>query len=204
VLQTVSELLAKFRNAGSSKARIEARMTQFVVERVDCPIKLDQIFGLRPRAWKSRVASFPDMTSWSDPFDAEGLHWAVFANQTPIAAARLTIHERLSQVPNHEVFAPVLPADLPGPIAVLTRLVVDRAHAGQGLSSLLDQARIEHARAAGCRWIIGSTFAGQKRLDQMVACGFRILGEAGAYQSGPLQIVGGGGIRETAFIMPTA
>lgn len=163
---------------------------QGVPERVDCPRKLDQIFTLRARAWKDRVPDFPDIPSWSDEFDENAMHWAFFDHGTPVAAARLTIHSRLNLVPNPEVFAAVLPPDLTGPIAVLTRLVVDQRHRGQGLSTALDHTRIRSARSAGCRCVIGSTFAGQKRLDQMVGYGFQILGEAALYASGPLKIVG--------------
>lgn len=183
-------------------------MVQDVPERVDCPRKLDQIFALRARAWKDRVPDFPDIPSWSDAFDESAMHWAFFLDSAPVAAGRLTIHARLALVPNPEVFATVLPPDLAGPIAVLTRLVVDRRHRGQGLSTALDHARIDASRSAGCRWVIGSTFAGQKRLEQMVGHGFRILGEAAPYASGPLKTVGeggeAGGRRETAFILPAA
>jgi GNAT superfamily N-acetyltransferase len=137
------------------------------------------------------------------------MHWAFFDHSAPVAAARLTMHTRLDLVPNPEVFAAVLPPDLAGPIAVLTRLVVDQSHRGRGLSTALDHARIHAARSAGCRWVIGSTFAGQKRLAQMVGQGFRILGEAAPYASGPLKTVGesgeaGGGRKEIAFILPAA
>lgn len=178
----------------------------FIAERVDCTARLAEIYALRPRAWKDRAPDFPDIASWSDPFDDVGLHWAVLADGAPIAAARLTIHAALDEVPNAEVFQPLLPLDLPGPIAVLTRLVVEKRYAGCGLSTLLDRARLDHARAAGCRWVIGSTFAGQRRLDQILGYGFRVLGEAAPYASGPLQRLGSaeGGAKETAFALSMA
>lgn len=170
---------------------------QFVAERVDCPNKLGEIYALRPRAWKDRTTGFPDIASWSDPFDAVALHWAIYHDDQPIAAARLTIHSNLNAAPNAEVFESVLPQGLDGPIGVLTRLVVEKRFAGRDLSTLLDRVRIDHARSGGCRWVIGSTFAGQKRLDQMRGYGFQVLGEAQPYASGPLRLVGieGGGER---------
>lgn len=181
---------------------------QGIPELVDCPRKLEQIYALRARAWKDRVPDFPDIPSWSDEFDENAMHWAFFDHGAPVAAARLTIHSRLDLVPNPEVFAAVLTSDLAGPIAVLTRLVVDQRYAGRGLSTALDHTRLQSARLAGCRWVILSTFAGQKRLDQVVGYGFQILGEAAPYTSGPLKAIRvscqGGGRRDTAFILPTA
>lgn len=177
----------------------------YSVERVDLVAQLEKIYRLRVSAWQARVPHFPDIAAWTDEFDSVGLHWAIWSGDQPIAAARLTIHDRLQQVPHPEVFAPVLPPDLPGPIAVLTRLVVGPDHGGKGLSRLLDEVRIAHATQMGCQHVIGSTYAGQKRLAAMQAMGFEILGEAGLYASGPLRAVGanGGGRREIAFIRPT-
>src|SRR5262249_20293849 len=43
---------------------------------------------------------------------------------------------------------------LPGPLAALNRLVVCPAHRGRGFASLLDQARLEAARAEGCLFAV--------------------------------------------------
>lgn len=159
--------------------------------------QLEAIFRLRVEAWKARVPHFPEMEGWSDAFDAAASHWAIYDGGRLVAAGRLTIHARLEEVPNPEVFAPLLPQGLAGPIGVLTRLVVAKSHAGQGLSKRLDRARIGHARRMGCRHLIGSTFAGEKREMALMALGFARLGEAGQYASGPLRDVNLGGGRKS-------
>lgn len=166
------------------------------VKPVHEPDQLEQIYRLRVAAWRARVPHFPAMEKWTDDYDNIADHWAIWINDEPVAAARLTIHGRLSQVPNAEVFQSVFSAHLTGPIAVLTRLVVRSSHANLGLSKLLDEVRISHAAGAGCQCIIGSTYAGQKRLAAMQALGFEIVGEAEPYQSGPLRDVAIGGARD--------
>lgn len=157
-----------------------------VVVETDDHDLLAQVYRLRVEAWRARTSAFPEMEYWSDAFDRVGRHWVVIDDQRPVAAARLTVHGLLADVPNAEVYSGLLPADLPGPIGVLTRLVVARSHAGRGLSGRLDSVRIDAARRAGCRHLIGETFSGLPRIDQMVRAGFEVLGPAGAYLSGPL------------------
>lgn len=174
------------------------------LRRVNDPHDLAAIFRLRVAAWRARVPHFPAMEAWSDGFDAIAEHWAVFDDGKPVAAARLTIHGALADVPSPEVFAPLVPAGLEGPIAVLTRLVVAPSHARRGLSRQLDEVRIDRAREAGCRHVVGSTYAGQPRIKALQALGFEPLGEAGLYASGPLREValgGAGGRRETGLLL---
>lgn len=151
------------------------------------PAILERVYRLRVEAWRERNSHFPDMEVWTDSFDALGRHWVVMDNGQPVAAARLTVHSVLSEVPNAEIYQPVFPEGLPGPIGVFTRLVVARSHAGLGLSGALDLCRITAARSEGCRYAIGETFAGLPRLDQMRALGFEVVGPVGSYASGPLK-----------------
>lgn len=157
------------------------------VQLVSDPSVLEAIYRLRAAAWRARTDLFPgELTQWSDADDQGAMHWAVFgAHGSPIAAARLSTHPSIEQCPGSEVFAP-WKDDLPGPVALLARLVVDVAYAGQGLSRQLDIVRIEAAQKLGCRSVVGSTYAGPKRLRALERLGFRVLGEAPPYKSGPL------------------
>lgn len=161
----------------------------FFVERVESVEDLAAIYRLRVAAWRSRTDYFPDIAEWQDAHDATACHWAIRDSGQIVAAARLTMHDRLADAPSAEIYQNVLPADLAGPIAVMTRLVVARSHGGRGLSRLLDMARIDHARASGCRHVVGETFAGLPRLNAVVELGFSIVGPSGAYASGPLRQV---------------
>lgn len=162
------------------------------VETTD-PAILDQVYRLRVVAWQARNPDFPQMDAWTDAFDATGRHWVILDGDAPVAAARLTVHDVLAEAPSAEIYRDLLPADLPGPIGVLTRLVVAPSHAGKGLSLSLDHVRIEAARASGCRQLIGDTFAGLSRLDQMKRLGFKVIGQSQQYAEGPLALVGRGG-----------
>lgn len=161
---------------------------------------LEQVYRLRVSAWRARNRDFPAMEAWTDAFDASGRHWVVLDGDAPVAAARLTVHSELLQAPSSEIYRGLLPDDLPGPIGVLTRLVVAPSHAGRGLSRALDLARIEAARESGCQHLIGETFAGLPRFRQMQALGFEVLGQAAAYVSGPLAVVKGATAADAADV----
>jgi len=150
------------------------------------PRILEQVYRLRVSAWRARNRDFPAMEAWTDAFDASGRHWVVLDGDAPVAAARLTVHSALLQAPSSEIYRGLLPDDLPGPIGVLTRLVVAPSHAGRGLSRALDLARIEAARESGCRHLIGATLVGLERVQQMSALGFNLIGNAEPYSEGPL------------------
>ena len=168
---------------------------------VDDPGILAQVFRLRVAAWRARMPAFPDLERWVDDFDAVGRHWVVVEDGAVIAAARLTIHGRLAEVPNAEIYRGVLPDDMPGPLGVFNRLVVAPDHAGRRLSQALDRVRVEAARRAGCRVLIGETFAGLSRINQLEAAGFEVVGDAGPYRSGPLQAVKNGAARRRAVMI---
>lgn len=161
----------------------------FIVERVESVDDPAAIYRLRVAAWRSRTDYFPDIAEWQDAHDATACHRAIRDGEQIVAAARLTIHDRLADAPSAEIYEGVLPPDLAGPIAAMTRLVVARSHGGQGLSRLLDLARVDHARASGCRHVVGETFAGLPRLKAVAELGFVIVGPSGAYASGPLHRV---------------
>ena len=150
------------------------------------PDLLERFYRLRVDAWRARTAEFPDIAAWSDRFDAVARHFLVLHAGQPVAAARLTIHEDLSDVPDGEVWRDYSSEALSAPLAVFGRLAVDFAHRGNELSRTLDETRIETARNMGCQSIFGSTTAGPIRVKQLCALGFRVLGSATRQGIGPL------------------
>jgi GNAT superfamily N-acetyltransferase len=147
------------------------------------------IYRLRVAAWRARTPAFPDMPEWRDDFDDGAMHWAILHEGAPIAAARMTIHAALADLPNAEIYTRLLPADLAGPIASINRLVVDTAWAKRGLPRILDEARVDAARTSGCRHVLGETYAGGRRPDSLAYLGFKPLGLTQSYVSGPLATV---------------
>lgn len=170
-----------------------------------CAVTMEAIYRLRPLAWRARTVHFPDIDIWRDEFDDSALHWAILDAGTPVAAARMTIHDRLADVPSAEIYEGVIPSNLKGPIACITRLVVHPNWAGQGLPRILDEARIAEARKQSCAHMIGETYAGMRRIAAMRELGFIILGETAPYPSGPLAEVknrrGGGALLPQAIIL---
>jgi GNAT superfamily N-acetyltransferase len=139
---------------------------------------LEHIYKLRVDAWRTKLELPGDVTVWHDRFDPIAKHWAFFDGDRPVAAARLTISARLTDVPDADVYRDVLPVDLVGPIASLTRLVVHPDYRGRGLARPLDQVRIAAAEIAGCTCVIGSTHE-TKRVTQLESEGFEAYAPQG-------------------------
>lgn len=164
------------------------------------PEFMEQVYALRVQAWRARTQAFPEIDQWRDDYDVGALHWVIIkqtddAPPVAIAAARMTIHARLAEVPSAEIYDGLRPADLPGPIASINRLVVAKDWAGQGQTQVLDRARIVYARSEGCHCLVGRTSAGVRRHDDLLTQGFVALGQAQPYRDGPLAKVkdlGGG------------
>jgi GNAT superfamily N-acetyltransferase len=157
-----------------------------LVEVTDSAV-LRQILALRVLAWRSFINIDPELHEWTDKHDATGRHWAILDGDTVVAAGRLSIHERLGDVPDSEVYVPVLSMPMAPPIASMNRLVVHPEYRGRGLSDELDEIRISAAEAAGCTCVIGHTNAGNKRIAQLVREGFQPLGTGRRNEQGILK-----------------
>ena len=88
-------------------------------------------------------------------------------------------------MPSGDIYADLLPDGLPGPIGNMGRLVVAFRYGGLGLAHRLDQVRVAAGRESNCRYLIGHTTAGPKRIKSATRLGFKLLGEARLHSSGP-------------------
>jgi GNAT superfamily N-acetyltransferase len=158
-----------------------------LIKVADDPELLRKILALRVVAWKSFINVDPHLLEWTDQFDSAAQHWAILDGETVAAAGRLSIHERLHDVPDSEVYEPILTTPLRAPIASINRLVVHPAYRGRHLSDQLDEVRISAAEKAGCSCVIGHTHAGDKRVAQLVAEGFEALGTGRKNEQGILK-----------------
>jgi GNAT superfamily N-acetyltransferase len=147
---------------------------------------LQEIGRLRVEAWRTEVPEAGDMPVWIDEFDPEARHWAIFDHGILVAAARLSLHSHLGEVPDAESYAGLFTAPLPSPIGSLNRLVVHPAARGHGLSKRLDQRRLAAADQAGCRSVILSTASGPRRVAQLQGCGFELIGYGPPFRKPPL------------------
>jgi SAM-dependent methyltransferase len=146
------------------------------------PVLLEQIGRLRVCAW----ATFKEVATecWLDEFELSARHWVIFDNGQPIAAARLSIHQTLDDVPDASIYEGIFDQPPSGPIALFNRLVVHPAHRGAALSRLFDQVRIAAAIESGCRSVIVQTNSGPSRVAQLHALGFRDVGPGHPYPPG--------------------
>ena len=112
---------------------------------------LNRIYRLRVDAWlASGINPVGSCSSeWEDEYESHARHWAVFDGERLLAAARLSIHQSLSEVPSSYVFDRLKFEAVP-PIGSINRLVVHPDARGKGLSGKLDCVRVQTAARAGC------------------------------------------------------
>ena len=147
---------------------------------------LGRIGRLRVEAWETETSRASDMKSWLDEFDRTARHWIVFCKGVPVAAARLSVHDNLEEVPDAESYAGGFDEPPEGPIASLNRLVVHPSARRAGLSKRLDLVRLAAAEEIGCRSAIVSTSSGPRRVKQLSAWGFALAGYGPRFRKPPL------------------
>ena len=159
-----------------------------LIEVTDEPAFMPRIAELRAEAWRPHITMDNQFTAeWTDSFDPVARHWVILDNDILAASARLSVHQRWEEVPDSEVYGGLFKSALPSPVASMNRLVVSPRYRGRGLSTRLDHVRLDAARRAGCRCVLGHTHAGDKRLTQLESEGFRVLGTAKPNEHGFLK-----------------
>jgi GNAT superfamily N-acetyltransferase len=131
------------------------------LEKVDFQTHGDIIGRLRVQAWRNESGIDPlffARPSWIEVLDEDAEHWVVTDNGVAVAAARLSWHTSLADVP----YAYLLPADAQQQItsqhiASISRMVVAPSHRGHGFSTLLDKVRVAEALASGAEILTGAT-----------------------------------------------
>src|SRR5205809_820136 len=87
------------------------------------PAVFEAIVQLRVRVWTAQMQAPLTPEDLLDRFDEVARHWAVFDGDVPVAAARLSAHDRVEDVPEAECLVECFPSPPPAPIAFLSRLV---------------------------------------------------------------------------------
>ena len=148
-------------------------------ERVTDAPTLEAIYRLRATVWRETgdvaQAAFAD-GRWSDEHDPTGLHWVIRDGDALVAAARLSVHETLADVPEAEEYA-AAGLRLEGRIAAPARVVVAAAARRHGLAAQLLDAQDAAARAAGCAYAVRQSSPAMSRL--LARRGWRDVGPAG-------------------------
>jgi GNAT superfamily N-acetyltransferase len=137
-----------------------------------------QIQDLRRLAWSAH-GEVPDFIGrqdiLNDEHDVNGMHWAVFHEGRPIAAARMSIHTEVATSPDPEAMDGYEHL-VELPMASLTRLVVAPEFRGRGLPEALRKARIALAVQENCRSIV-AVVEEESVMRSMEAHGFVRLGQ---------------------------
>lgn len=155
-------------------------------ERVSDEPTLEAIYRLRAAVWRETgdiaQRAFAD-GRWSDEHDPASTHW-VFRDDAGelVAAARLSVHERLADVPEAVEYT-AAGLRLEGRIAAPARVVVAAAARRHGLASRLLDAQDAAARAAGCAFAVRQSSPAMSRLLQRR--GWQDTGPAGADERFP-------------------
>ena len=148
-------------------------------ERVTDAPTLEAIYRLRAAVWRETgdiaQAAFGD-GRWSDEHDPASTHWVIRDADDIVAAARLSVHARLADVPEADEYA-AAGLRLEGCIAAPARVVVAASARRHGLAEQLLDAQDEAARSAGCAFAVRQSSPAMSRLLQRR--GWRGVGPAG-------------------------
>ncbi|WP_373514741.1 GNAT family N-acetyltransferase, partial [Persicitalea sp.] len=120
---------------------------------VTYPERILDIGKFRIEGWRNEKGVDPDFfaqKTWLDELDKKAKHWIVTDGEEIVAAARLSLHDSLDDVPYADMLTPEHQRHFESrKLASLNRLVVAPEYRGHGLSGQLDAIRIESAKALG-------------------------------------------------------
>jgi predicted GNAT family N-acyltransferase len=143
------------------------------------PERMEEIGRFRIRAWRNENGINPTFFSqevWIDSIDTNAHHWIITKDDTIVAAARLSFHGCIEEVPYadflHDEHRPLFQKS---PIASINRLVVDPAFRGRGFAKILDNERINLAANAGSKIMIA--FPQLSRLMHLQKLGFNLISQ---------------------------
>ncbi|MBU1821317.1 MAG: GNAT family N-acetyltransferase [Bacteroidetes bacterium] len=125
---------------------------------VQYPDRIMDIGRFRIKGWRNESGINPAFFMndyWLDDIDKRAFHWIITQDTRIVAAARLSLHNGLEDVPYAELLKPEHRQLFKEKhIASINRMVVDPEFRREGLSTLLDRVRIERARALHADLII--------------------------------------------------
>ncbi len=133
-----------------------------------------EVFRLRASVWRTLAGDsqlYGD--EWTDEFDALAMHWVAYVDGSLIAAARMSVHAELEEIPDFHIFGQ-LRLFVERPIASIGRLVVHPEFRGLGISREMDTLRLRAAREMKCQRMtaIASKLSGINRLHALEKLGF--------------------------------
>jgi GNAT superfamily N-acetyltransferase len=136
--------------------------------------EIGTIQRLRYAIWKSEgvLLDRPEFEVIADHHDDHAAHWGVFDGEQLVGAARLCLHDQVSEAPDAEMFNSVV---LSTPVASMNRLVVLKQYRHRGIARLLDEARVQKAREWSARTVIVAPIDIESRKRSLGLLGFEVL-----------------------------
>ena len=135
---------------------------------------LEKVGRLRVLAWSTALPEEAlRVGCWLDEFELVARHWCIFRDGEPVAAARISFHDRLEDVPDAPVYDG-LGLTLTPPIASFNRLVIHPDCRGQRFSRKLDAVRLAICGDAVC--CVAHTEDIARRVRQLETLGFEKVG----------------------------
>jgi hypothetical protein len=165
---------------GSRTTRHPQSPVDFEVMLLSSQCDLENVYALRARAWRARIELME--ATWKEPLDSVASHWGIKHEGRLIAACRLSIHSRMSEVPDAEVYKDFICA---APIASFNRCVVAPEFVGLGLAGAMDRARLNEAVRCRCKSVLVAVDL-PSRIRSLQRLGFRVIRDGGVHKSGPL------------------
>jgi GNAT superfamily N-acetyltransferase len=143
------------------------------------PDLIEDIGRFRIKAWRNENGVDPlffSKDAWVDSLDTNARHWIITHHRTIVAAARLSFHAHVEEVPYADfLLEEHLPLFSKSPIASINRLVVDPLYRGRGFSGILDNERIRAAALHGSKIMIA--FPQLARLNSLEKLGFSLISQ---------------------------
>lgn len=137
------------------------------------------ISRLRVLAWKVRE---PKMSSYNgtmiDWHDSVAKHFGVFDKDRLVAAGRVNIAQKISEVPDLEAFSHVIRDNNEWPLAIFSRLVVHPDYGQREIPKLMREPRDRLARISGCSKIFLWSRKSKKPHNSFLLEGYREEGLA--------------------------
>ena len=136
--------------------------------------RLKEIYQLRVFAWENSENSrfvnsrvFPD--GWKDDFDDSATHWIIEADNRIIASARVYVANVKDNVMANRYETIV-------PCAFLSRLVVHPDHRKQGITHLMDNARLQFLKDENMARFV-NVYVNRERILAFLRFGFIYTGK---------------------------
>ena len=131
------------------------------------PSRVAEIYRFRAEVWKAEGFA---VDPCPDEHSIHARHWIVTRNGETVGAARLCFHAAIEETPDFEDIMH-LGLSVSCRFGFLSRLAVCPSAGGHHLSTYLDAVRVESARAAGAKAVLGRFF--EYRVQGLAAMGFR-------------------------------